>query len=472
MKRSVIFAGARRGFAVAALLAAACTVSAQAPTRAPQPADFAWQWPLAVQGSDGVVRVTLTPEVYARLTRADLSDLAAFNAADEPIPFGPAAQAFERLQPPPPATWVDVPLFRVPRAGAGDGGDRIELHIARGSDGRLSRLDAAIEPVAAAAAQDVLLDVSVVAAPVTALQLQLEPLPDTGLDARVEVAASDDLANWQTLAAGQAVVSLREAGLSLERTRIELPATTLPYLRLRRIDREVTLPLRAVQALPQRSTLALLPAHQSFVLQGRELPDPPGSFEYRSAGPFPIERIAIALADANSVSGYVLESRSDPNDRWIERARGTAFRLGSNGEGVMPAPLELPAIRDVHWRLRTEPAQPRAPQLTFSWRPEQFVLLTQGAAPYRLAAGSRTARRPEYPLRSVLAEMRARQGDLWLPPEAALGAGAPLAGEAALIAPVAPPNYKQWLLWGVLLGGAALVVGMVLKLMRAPPVAP
>jgi hypothetical protein len=138
----------------------------------------------------------------------------------------------------------------------------------------------------------------------------------------------------------------------------------------------------------------------------------------------------------------------------------------------MSAPLELPSIRDAHWRLRTEPAQLRAPMLSMSWRPEQFVLLTQGAAPYRLAAGSRSARRPEYPLRTVLGEMRARQGDLWLPPEAALGAGVPLAGEAALVAPVAPPNYKQWLLWGVLLGGAALNIGMVLKLMRAPPVAP
>lgn len=463
--------GASRGCIAATLVLAAAAVFAQAPSRPLQPSDFAWQWPLDVRGSDGVVRVTLTPEVYAHLTRADLSDLAAFNATGEPIPFGPAAQAFERLQPPPPAALVEVPMFRVPRTASAGQGDRIELHIARGSDGRLSRLDAQVEPAAAQAAHDVLLDVSAVDAPVTALQLELDALTDAGLDARVEVAASDDLAGWQTLASGLAVVSLREAGLTLERTRLELPATALPYLRLRRIDREAALPLRTVRALPLRSALALLPAHQSFVLQGRPLPDAPGSFEYRSAGPFPVERIAIALADANSVSGYVLESRAG-EDAWIERARGTAFRLGSNGEGVMPAPLELPSIRDTHWRLRTEPAQPRAPQLTLSWRPEQFVLLTQGAAPYRLAAGSRVARRPEYPLRTVLAEMRARQGDLWLPAEAAVGAGAPLAGEAALEAPPEPPNYKQWLLWGLLLGGAALVIGMVLKLMRAPPVAP
>lgn len=34
-----------------------------------------------------------------------------------------------------------------------------------------------------------------------------------------------------------------------------------------------------------------------------------------------------------------------------------------------------------------------------------------------------------------------------------------------------PPPYNQWLLRAVLLGGAGLAIGMVLKLMRAPPAA-
>jgi predicted outer membrane lipoprotein len=64
--------------------------------------------------------------------------------------------------------------------------------------------------------------------------------------------------------------------------------------------------------------------------------------------------------------------------------------------------------------------------------------------------------------------MRAQHGDLWLPPEAALGASAALGGDAALSAPPAPPPYKQWLLWGVLLAAALGVIVMVLKLMKSP----
>lgn len=473
MAQSEIHMSKRVAF-IAALLAFTAAASAQTPPRPIAATDFAWQWPVETGAADGVVRFTLTPEVYARVTRADLGDLAAFNAAGESIPIGPAALAFERLAPPPPPPApIEVALFRVPREPESGAGDRIALHIARGADGKLSRLDAEVTPDAGAdASQDVLIDVSALKLPVTALRLELEAIPAEGLNARVEVAASDDLAHWQTLGSNLAVVALQENGLSLERRQLEFTATELPYLRVRRSDANAPLPLRAILALPLRraaSTAVIIPARQAFALQGRALATTPGSFEYLTAGPYPVERIAIDLADRNAVAGFVLESRDSTSAAWQERTRGTAFRLGSDSDGVGSAPVDLAQTRDRHWRLRTEPPQARAPTLTLSYRPEQFVLLTQGAPPYRLVAGSVAARRPDYPLRTVLSEMRAQYGDLWLPPEASVGVGAPLSGDVALTAPPPPPPYKQWLLWGVLIAGALVVVVMVMKLMRTPP---
>jgi hypothetical protein len=452
-----------------ALLAA--PLAAQSPARPPQPSDFAWQWPIDTGSSDGALRFVLTPEVYARITRIDLADLVAFNGADEPIPLGPASLAFERLVLPPAPAPVEVALFRVPHASDAAPDERIALHIARGPDGRLTRLDAEVGSDPDAPASDVLLDVSSLDLEVTALLLELDALPADGLNARVEVAGSDDLAAWRVLASHVAVVSLQENGLRLERTRIELPSTALPYLRVRRTDADATLPLRAVRALPTRAAgstrVEAIPPRQSFTLQGRAASEP-GVFEYVAAGPFPVERVAVDLADRNSVAGYVLESRAGSAGAWIERARGTAFRIGPEDEAVTSTPIDIAAVRDRQWRLRTTPAQARAPSLALTWRPDQFVLLTQGIAPYRLAAGSASARRPDYPLRTVLSELRARHGDLWLPPEATLGVGTPLAGDVALSTPPPPRSYKQWILWAVLLAGAALVIGMVLKLMRTP----
>jgi hypothetical protein len=463
----------RYALACIALLAA-LPAAAQSPTPRPVTPDaFAWQWPIDVAGTDGALRFSLTPEIYARITRADLGDLVAFNAANESIPLGPAAQAFDRLALPPAPVPVRAALFRVPRAVAtAGGGDAIALHIARAPDGRLTRLDAEVTPgnAASVAAQDVLLDLSAIGEPVTRLLLELDAGAIGDLNARVEVAGSDDLANWRVLASNLAVVSLSENGLHLQRTQLDFEATALPYLRLRRSDAEATLPLEAVQAVAQRSGAAasVIPARESFELAGSAVTERPGAFDYTSAGPFPIETIAIALADRNSVADVFVESRARDGDRWQLRAQTTAFRLGAAGDELDSPAVDIATLRDRHWRVRTEPVQARAPTLTLSYRADQFVLLTQGPAPYRLAAGSVDTRRPDYPMRTVLSQLRLRLGDLWLPTEATFGAGAPLAGDSALSAPPPPPPYKQWLLWGVLLVGAALVIGMVLKLIRTP----
>jgi hypothetical protein len=215
----------------------------------------------------------------------------------------------------------------------------------------------------------------------------------------------------------------------------------------------------------------VLPQRESFTLTGRGIDEQPGTFEYLSAGPFPVESVDIALADRNAVADVVLETRASTDAPWQQRLHTTTFRLGGDGDELTSPALDVALLRDRHWRLRTQPAQARAPTLRLSYRPDQFVLLTQGDAPYRLAAGSRAARRPDYPMRTVLSQLRLRHGDLWLPPHAALGVGAALSGDAALSVPPPPPPYKQWLLWGVLALGALGVVMMVLRLLRTPPAA-
>lgn len=454
-------------FVVASALA--WPLAAQAP-RAIAPEDFAWSWPVDTGGADSVVRFALTPEVYGKLARPDLSDLAAFNAAGESIPLAPAALASERLAPAPLPAPQRVPLFNVPRGVPGAAPESIQVHIARGTDGRLTQLDAALIPMQGGiGANDVLLDLGAVAAPVTALELELTEAARSSFDARVDVEASDDLANWSTIASNLAVVSLDENGVRLERRRLDFGATTLPYLRLRRRDAEAPLPIAAVNAFALRPGAAPEVPLQSVSLTATPDAADPGTFAYALPGLLQVQRLQVRLADANAIATVIIESRNAPDQHWTERARQAVFHLGNGDAAIDSPPLDFDALRSVHWRLRTEPPQARAPQLTAWYRPDTFVMLTQGAAPYRLAAGSATARRPDYPLRIVLAQMQSRHGDLWLPPQARLGAGEPLAGDAALATPEPAPDYKRWLLWGVLVAGALGVLGMVLSLVRGGP---
>jgi hypothetical protein len=85
-------------------------------------------------------------------------------------------------------------------------------------------------------------------------------------------------------------------------------------------------------------------------------------------------------------------------------------------------------------------------------------------------AGSARAHRGDYPVDAALAQLRAKFGNDWQPPLAALGARATLLGVAAYTPALAPTHrdWKTWLLWTVLVGGAALIGALAVSLLRKP----
>ena len=107
--------------------------------------------------------------------------------------------------------------------------------------------------------------------------------------------------------------------------------------------------------------------------------------------------------------------------------------------------------------------------LRLGYRPEVVVFLAEGAPPFALLAGSARASRQEAPLPQLVDALRAERGRDWQPATASLGKRELLAGDAAL-QPLEPPtDWKRWLLWGVLVVGAALVAGFAVSLLRGKP---
>lgn len=437
----------------------------------PTPQDFAWQWPLTVEPGEELMLLTLNPDVYARLWRDDLADLVVFNHANQPVPVSPldamvlplGDAAGERARP------IEVPLFRIPASTVRAIGDRMRLVVSRREDGRLELRDTtSAEQEEMATSAEWLLDLSSLKTPVRGLLLELQD-GATPLVGRVDVFGSHDLTAWTRLAAGQAVVSLREGELKLERRRLEFADTTLPYLRLQRTDTHEGLPLAGARVLP----VQVWGRFKAAPLQQFEVTGHPGSgpgvFTYAMEGPFPITRVQVNLAEPNSAANVIIETRARADLPWRERVRAPVFKLDGKRAGIESAPLDLRRVRDRQWRVRTEPAQARAPTLTLGYHPDQFVFLTQGEGPWRLAAGSARSQRANAPLQAVLQTLPNDPEAAWQGNQAHLGRGAELAGGAAL-APrpdaSGSPTAWQWVLWGLLLAGAFAVVTMVLRLLR------
>ena len=432
------------------------------------PNDYVTQWPIDAAG-EGAYAVTLTPAVYAQIQRADLSDLAAFNAAGEALPLGPMPTRSAPL----PAQWRRAAWFALPVSGAVASPD-LHLHVRRGADGVLS-LDTTLAATgtttaAASTRGDLVIDVRADKLLLDGLRFTFDAGGDS-FSRRVAIQASDDLEHWRTLQPAAALARLQQDGQTLERRSIELDPTRARYLRVQRLDGTQALPVTAIELRLRQPGLVTLPAlqwHAATLVRNDG-----GVYEYRLPGWLPVERIQVELGRDNAIAAFAIASRPGEQDvaarrdDWRGHGSLTAFALRSGDLQLDSEPLAIATTRDRHWRLRTDTALATPPTLKVGYRPETWLLLTHGDAPYVLAAGSALARRDSYPLDALLSGIRTQRGADWQPAPAALG-DAREAGGVAVLKAYSPERTRTWLLWGVLLLAAGAIMLMVLRLLRQP----
>ncbi|HEX5755419.1 MAG TPA: DUF3999 family protein [Arenimonas sp.] len=419
---------------------------------------YARHWPLQVN-EPGVHAVELTPAIYAQIERADLGDLDAFNAAGEPLAFGPLATLIAQPEP----QWRSVQWFQLPATTTGQGDD-LSLQIDRGTDGRLSLRAQVTGESNPAATGDLIVDTGVnLEDSQRLLALAFDFSSDAAdFSAQVQVESSDDLHRWHGVGSGT-VMQLQQNGQLLQRRQLDLGGSNGRYLRLRRVDASAALPVTGISV--QTRAAAAPDPRPSVRLAAELVSREQRTFIYRLPGRIPIEEVDLRLAQDNAVAVAQLASREGGRGAWRPRGSLTAFRLRAADVELQNEPLRLGGSRDREWRVELGHDVAEAPVLEFAYRPERWLLLTQGAAPYVIAAGSSRARRTDLPLAALLAPIRAKYGADWQPELAALGEPIVVAGDAA-IAPTPQERYSNHALWILLIGSAAAIALMVFRLLR------
>ncbi|MCX7032867.1 MAG: DUF3999 family protein [Arenimonas sp.] len=425
------------------------------------PEDFAWQWPVVTRGQEGAYQLVLDEPAYARIARGDLRDLAAFNADGQPVPFAPLVESQPLSEQRSELRWLRI---AAPAEGASES---FSLRLERDADGRVRDLQLDTGTTAASTpSRDLLIDLGEDPPSVSSLRLTLGADAALPVNLRVDVLASDDLADWQTLASGLALVAMDDNGLRIERLQLDFGGSRQRYLRLS-VAGDAQWPAIA-RIEDRRLETSDGQAWQNVSLMGRAVDGEPGVFEYRSPGPMPVGRVDLQLPSENTVAAARLESRDGDEAPWYPVVGFTAFRLGAGRNEVQHLPADVGIHRERQWRLHTEPALAQAPTLVLGYRPDRFVMLAQGAAPYRLLAGSVRTTRPDYPVQAALAAMRASNQPGWQLPVAMLGEGSAAPGGQAALSPDRGPQHRRWVLWAVLAIGVGLVLVVSLRVLRHP----
>lgn len=420
--------------------------------------DYVQQWPLALQDAQaGAYRLTLDEAVYRVASNAGLGDLEVFNADGQPLPT--AVFAAERAT---AASHVlrALPWFPLPGSVAAAGGD-LQLIARRDADGSVREIETTVVGQRAAQAGGWLVDASALRSTAHALLLEWTA-PSTPLQVELRVESSDDLRSWTLLHAGVALVDLSHDGQRLQQRRITLESDAR-YLRLVPLSTQV---LPALTAVKVEIDDAAVPLQWEWVQGEGKAAD--AGYVYELPGRFPVQQVDIDGSD-NSAVEWTLFSRETSDARWQRRAGPwVAFRVGNAAErGQSPAQVLGATLRDRYWKL--VPSQPiaSAPVLRWGYRAESLVFLAQGAPPFALAVGSARVTRAQAPLSTTLAAIREQRGRQWQPALATLQTPAqPLAGAAAL---EPARDWKNILLWGLLVAGTLLVAGLAFSLLRRPP---
>ncbi|MDF3983177.1 DUF3999 family protein [Luteibacter sp. PPL554] len=435
----------RKGSFVALIAGLATAHAADAPR-------FAYAYPLATPPGANAYLVELPQDAYRwAVADAGLADVIVVDASNRPVAMGPyrAAGAQQRRMP------VTVALLPVPPVAAGAVGPSIR----RDTQGNIL-----IEPGAApvnGAPREWLLDAQ---RPIAAESLAF-PSGDREANLNVDIDGSADLQQWAPLARDVAIVTVGRGDGAVQALTATLSGAAWRYYRVRVRQGEApwdtghawTATLTGVVTdegtrddAPLR-WFDMAPTSQAAGGQGVD-------YEVLLPAALPLSQVRATLGPDDQVA------RLD-----VAAVDGAAIdALGSLviAPGAAPPTLVLAPYRRNHLRVHVSTPLRDAPRLSLGWQPDRFVFLPEGQPPYRLLVGSRSARRPDWPIGDALAGLRQRGGPQWRPTAATVGPGEPLAGRQALDAPSAPFDWTRPLLWAVLLLGAGVIIGMAASLLR------
>jgi hypothetical protein len=430
--------------------------------------DYATAFPLDTHGTGDAFRIEATPALYAHgKPDAYLRDMVVVNAMGVEVPLAPLAPAPAVVHP----YQLHTRLLPVPgEANERDGTG----HIRRSSDGSV-QIDLGAGELAAKPPRHWIVDAR---RAISSERITIDKVDGTDVQLELAVDASNDLQHWDERAGDVTVTSIARGDDAVDSRVIQISGDPARYYRLRVVGGDVpwdvehtpgvTVEGSYIDAGDQR-----MAAFQWVEVSGKA--DGEHGFVYELPATLPVGAVQVKLAEANGAARVQLSSRG-ATDAWTPLGDVTATNVGGQGDNAtiattagksLPNTLRIEDARLHALRLISTPALQQPPTLRVAFTPDRFAFLAQGPGPYRVMVGSYAARRGDSPVDAALARLRLEKGSDWQPPLATLGEPVVAAGEAALQPAKVPFDWTKPLLWGVLVLGALLVIGMALSLLRS-----
>jgi hypothetical protein len=418
------------------------------------PADFARGRVVDIDPAASVHRLAVPGDVYEWVVRDDLGDVRVFNGEGDAVAYVVRRPAVTEEQ----TEWHGLPLYPWPKSDTPDGdGAAVNIELADG--GTVVAVRGA--SMMSEGPSTYLVDASSYEQPIDELQLSWLDDGDNFV-ASITVEGSDDLTQWRMLEGDATVATLSTDDQRVRVDRVQINSARNKYLRITQTDDGPPVDLSLVSA---RSKQTQAPQRNWKRLDAKMVDE---GFEFDTEGRFPIDRITIEHDSKVYLTEAHLFSRANDTQKWRDRGQRTFYRAAVDGRVVTSDPIKYAAIYEPLWRaeiLTTAAAGP--PTLTVGWAPDEVVFLRQGPPPFTLAYGKADTPGQQWPMGDLLRSLDAGQ-DLNDLPTSPLGEAEMLGGPDRLLPAPEPINWRNVVLWAVLVIGVVVIGGLALRLARAP----
>ncbi|EOC1313544.1 DUF3999 family protein [Cronobacter turicensis] len=439
--------------------AATCVASDDTP-RAERPQDYARGVELAVEGQSPWYRLPLPEAIYSQSAWPDLRDIRVFNAQGASLPF-----ALETTTPPAPAPQrAPLTVYKLdaqPVKTSDEGQSAVLLTSPSGVQIRME--NAPVEQLSASWL--IPLDESNNRErALTQLQLQLAwPQQVNGWQARVDVLASETLRDWQPVIADAPLMDLTSGDRRLLQNTVDfsdgLSLSGAKYLLV--VVKNASAPLDFTSATGQWQAPHVQPRRVTLAAHGEKEKD--YTAEYRWARPQPFDALTLRPALENAVVPVEIEYRSADNMAWQLLARTVIYRLPENPAVTLPLHGEL--ISALRVRAINQRFGDAFPEVTGERDEKTLVFNAQGSGPFLLAWGNGAAKAQALTLQTLVPGSH----DPEMLPYAQAVKAVTLGGDARLTAKDASAHRNAlytWIIWGVLVAGAAGLLLLAWRLWR------
>ena len=483
--------GFRRWFTIGALgVAFAAPTAHGANQPSDTPSDYAYNMPLTISGTQGVVQLRLPKALYLHARSAELNDVRVFDASGEPLPF-----AFQQASTRPHVSHRSLPVRLFPLHGTrGGSGEPLDLDVSTSDDGRL--LSVKIRQGGAARIDDV--------DPLVGLVLDLRPgnagpddpgplvdslrftLPAgmTSYTAEVWMESSDDLKQWEALGGAELNWLVNSATETLESDRLDFEARRFRYARLSWI-RGAPLQFASISANSPSQTVVRPEGEQLLIDAGPG--KEPQDLVFQAPIAIGAQQVGLQFDAGNVVMPAQLGTYRELPAHQIGQPstwqfqpllRTTFYQITQAGRTRSSGNVDVDAVHTDQWVLRATVVTDSKPRLKLVWTPATMYFLAKGKGPITLAFGrdgAESAQRdiglvaPGFSATELLTVEQAGIGPLIQRP------AVPAVEDDRVLKATRAANLRALLLWGVLLIGVIALVAMVwtlLRQMRVPPQTP